>query len=172
MQNLTELERRITAALARIGDGISGLSGGAPGHQDEVARLQAELDAERKARAALQDRLDALADARTVDGATAGAVADGRVESLTRQLDVQGIEMVRLRKTVGTLRENLRALRAAQVAGAADPAAINRAMQAELDAIRAERLSEMAELDEIIAELDPLIAPAAAPLAEENREDA
>ena len=34
---------------------------------------------------------------------------------------------------------------------------INLAMQAELESIRVTRLAEMAELDEIIAELDPMI---------------
>jgi hypothetical protein len=79
---------------------------------------------------------------------------------MTRQLDVQGIELVRLRKTVAALRENLRALRTLNSQNLADPAAINRAMVVELDSIRVQRLAEVAELDEILAELDPIVSAA------------
>ena len=48
--------------------------------------------------------------------------------------------------------------------GLADPQQVNRAMLAELDALRATRLTEVAQMDEILAELAPLI--------EEVREDA
>jgi hypothetical protein len=48
-------------------------------------------------------------------------------------------------------------MRRAQTANLADPEQINRAMAAELEAMRVARLSEVAELDEIMAELDPLI---------------
>ena len=53
-----------------------------------------------------------------------------------------------------TLREQLRQLREAQVAGLAEPHLLNKAMLTELDALRASRLSEMAELDELAAALD------------------
>ncbi|MEZ5756239.1 MAG: hypothetical protein R3D90_16290 [Paracoccaceae bacterium] len=76
---------------------------------------------------------------------------------MTAQLDVQGLEMHRMRKTVVQLRENLRGLRRAQAANLADPEQINRAMMAELEAVRVTRLSEVAEMDEILSELTPLI---------------
>ena len=38
-----------------------------------------------------------------------------------------------------------------------EPHLLNKAMLAELEALRATRLSEMAEMDEILAELKPLI---------------
>lgn len=156
MQDLAELERRISAALARIGAGLDALPVAAPAGGDEVAALRAELEAERAARADLQARFDAMAARPAVQG-DAAELAE-RVERMTRQLDVQGIEMVRLRKTVGALRENLRALRTLQQQGMTDPAAVNRAMAVELDSIRVQRLSEVAELDEILAELEPLVA--------------
>jgi hypothetical protein len=52
------------------------------------------------------------------------------------------------------LREQLRVLREAQAAGSTEPHLLNKAMLAELDALRATRLSEMAELDELSAALD------------------
>ncbi len=51
----------------------------------------------------------------------------------------------------------MRALREAQAEGLQEPHLIIRAMQAELEALRATRLSEMAEMDEILSELKPLI---------------
>jgi chromosome segregation ATPase len=166
MQDLAELERRITAALQRIGTGLESLTNGAgamPVGTDnatdvaatsaEIARLQAELDAERAVTAQLRDALRALQDA----GPTDPTSAEAQVEKMTRQLDVQGLEMQRMRKSLIQMRGNLRALRQAQAAGIVDPDAINRAMVAELDSVRISRLAEMAEMDEILAELDPLI---------------
>ena len=160
MQGLAALERRISEALSRIDYGLTKLpaAGAATASPDEaeLMALRAELAAERQARAALQAQLETRP--------TGGDAA--QVERLTKLLDSQGEDLMRLRKTVATLRDSLQALRGAQAA--AMPDAINRAMQAELEALQAERLSEMAELDGIIAELDPLV-PAS---AEEGRDNA
>ena len=165
MQDLAELERRISAALARIGDGIEALSNAAPAAtppaaaDEETARLRAELDAERRLTAQLRDDLAAARSAPpVVPVADAGDEAlRARIDQMTRQLDVQGLEMHRMRKMIVQLRENLRGMRRAQSANVADPEQINRAMAAELEAIRVTRLSEVAELDEILTELAPLI---------------
>ncbi len=85
------------------------------------------------------------------------AQLEARVEGLTRQLDVQGLDLQRLRKTTVQLRESLRTLREAEAAGVSDPHMINKAMLAELEALRAQRASETAEMDEILAELLPLV---------------
>lgn len=153
MQDIAELERRISAALGRIGAGIEALSPPAATDDGEVARLRAELEAERAANAALRAELATKAEAPAAD-----PDLEVKLDRMTRQLDVQGIEMVRLRKTVAALRENLRALRQLNSQNVGDPAAINRAMVVELDSIRVQRLSEVAELDEILAELEPLVA--------------
>ena len=168
MHDLAELERRISAALARIGTGIEAMHAAPPAgaaatgpvpdatapDSDETARLRAELDSERQASALLRSELAARAAA----PATAGEAAlRARIEEMTRQLDVQGLEMHRMRKMIVQLRENLRGMRRAQAANVADPEQVNRAMMAELEAIRVTRLSEVAELDEILTELTPLI---------------
>ncbi len=164
MQNLGELERRITDALNRIGAGLESLGTSAASSDDgALARLQAELAAERETSAALRRELGAArsaAPAAILDGDEAALRA--RIEQMTRQLDVQGLEMNRMRKTMVQLRENLRGLRRAQAANLADPEQINRAMQAEIEAMRVARLSEVAELDEIISELTPHIREEAA----------
>jgi hypothetical protein len=52
------------------------------------------------------------------------------------------------------------------VAGSSEPHLINRAMLTELEALRAIRLTEAAEVEAVMAELARLTAPAAA--SEEN----
>jgi hypothetical protein len=74
---------------------------------------------------------------------------------------VQGLELQRMRRTAAALRDQLSALRDAEAAKVSDPSLINKAMAAELDALRALRLSEVAEIDEILAALDPHIVEAA-----------
>lgn len=163
MQDLAELERRINVALQRIGAGIEAAGQTAPAtpaaDTGEIEALKAALAAERSQTAALREELQALpkAPARSAPPSE----LEARVEQLTRQVDVQGLELQRMRKNVVQLRENLRALRRAAADKLPDPEQINRAMMAELESIRVTRFAEMAELDEIIAELDPLIASAA-----------
>lgn len=156
MQDVGELERRISAALERIGQGLDALT--APREEPEAPPVDtAELDAlrvqlqeERFANAQLLERLRALKER----DASQQAQVQEKVEKLTRQLDVQGLELQRMRRTTIGLRDQLRQLREAQAAGLAEPHLINKAMLTELEALRATRLTEMAELDEIGAALD------------------
>jgi hypothetical protein len=159
MQDITELERRISAALERIGRGLDGISnppGDAPaphpvaGDSDELASLRAQLEEERTASAQMQERLKTIKDRDLVQAAQ----LQDKIDRMTRQLDVQGLELQRMRRTTIGLREQLRQLREQQASGVAEPHLINKAMLTELDALRASRLTEMAELDEIAAALD------------------
>jgi hypothetical protein len=52
-------------------------------------------------------------------------------------------------------------LRAANETGVGEPHLINKAMMAELEALRAVRSSDRAEVDAIIAELEPIVGGAA-----------
>lgn len=162
MSELAELERRISAALERIGQGLDrlpteGVGGAAPAPAgdaaDTIARLTEALEAEKAANAQLNERLKAIKerDQQTLHG------METQVEAMTRQLDVQGIELQRMRKTAIALREQMRALREAALAGVADAHMINKSMLAELEALRATRATETAELDEVLAELGALI---------------
>lgn len=169
MDNIAELERRITAALMRIGNGVETLSAvqaapdaGAPVAtladgvaEAEIARLNEALDDERGRVAQLHERMRALR------GQDAGKVQEleAEVDRLSRLLDVQGLEMQRLKKTVVGLREQLRLMSEAQAEGRVEPHLINKAMLTELEALRALRSAEAAELEELIAALDPLAGP-------------
>lgn len=156
MSEIDELERRINAALERIGQAVDGHAvrvALTDAGSADAARLSDELQAERDANAQLQERFRSLKDR----DAEQIAALEAKVESLTRQLDAQGLEVKRMRKNVIHLRETMRGLREAQAQGLAEPHLLNKAMVAELEALRATRLSETAELDDILAELKPLI---------------
>ena len=162
MQDLGELERRISAALERIGRGLDTIAaqdrGGVPEapvavvpvEPGEVAMLRAQLEAERATTAQLQERLRSMRDR---DGSQQGQQQE-RIDRMTRQLDVQGLELQRMRRSTISLRDQLRQLREAAAAGVTEPSLINKAMLTELEALRATRLTEMAELDEIASALD------------------
>jgi hypothetical protein len=173
METIAELERRITAALMRIGQAVEEIGpgeGSAPVAtladgvaEAEIARLNEALDEERMLVAQVTERLRTVRDKESVER----IALQGEVDHLMKLLDVQGLELQRLKKTVAALREQTRVLTEAGEAGQIEPHLINKAMQTELEALRALRSAEAAELNEIIAALDPLVAP-----AKETRTDA
>lgn len=159
MQNITDLEQRITSALERIGKGVDRLDGAprakpvqTPAAPDQALRTQ--LEEEKTLTAQLQDRLRALKDRDSQTG------LQEKIDRLTQQLDVQGLELQRMRRTTAALREQLAQLGQAQASGVTDPQQINKSMVVELDALRATRLTEMAEMDEILAALEPHLSEA------------
>ncbi|MFM7333226.1 MAG: hypothetical protein ACKO2N_00860 [Tabrizicola sp.] len=160
MQEITELEKRIATALERIGKGLDRLSLQprpsipVPGTPVADATLRAQLEEEKSLTAQLQARLRAAKDRE------ARGDLQEKVDRLTQELDVQGLELQRMRRVNASLREQLETLRTAQASGVSEPGQINRAMQAELDALRAARLTEIAELDEILAALEPHLTEA------------
>jgi hypothetical protein len=173
MQNIAELERRITAALERISAGLDRAANKPPAAPvvpttGAEALLRAELDEERMLTAQLKDRIAGLTEraakaaekaieAKPVHVPVAQAQLEARIDKMTRQLDVQGLELQRMRKITIQLRDQLARLRDAAEAGVTEPHLINKAMLTELEALRAARQGEIAEMDEILAELSPLI---------------
>jgi hypothetical protein len=158
MGQIAELEQRIATAFARIAAGVEALEARpapeAPvADQGELTRLQAALDEERMAHAQLSERLKTTRD----QDAKAQTALKAEVSTLTRQLDAQSLDMQRLSGTVGQLREELRRLREAAEQGMADPQLINRAMLAELEALRATRAAETTEMADILAALTPIL---------------
>ena len=167
MTEIEDLQRRIAVALDRNGRGVDRLSttGATDGAKaqlnaatSELSRLKAALEEEKTVNAQLTERLKAV---KGRDGATTQAL-ETRIEGMTRQLDVQGLEMQRLRKSTAQLRDQLRAMTEAAVDGGTDVSMINRAMATELEALRALRSAESTEVEEILSELTPLIREAAA----------
>jgi chromosome segregation ATPase len=147
--DISALERRIAAAFDRIGKGLERI---VPPDDDEG--LRAEIAIEREANAQLTERLRAVKERE----GQARATLEARIADLTRQLDTQGIELHRLKKTVVQLRETLRAQSDAMQEGTTEAHLINRAMLSELEALRALRQTEAVEIEAILSELGPLIA--------------
>lgn len=156
MAEIAELEHRISAALARISAGVDrlGKAEDAPSaaQAGEIARLQALLDVERAARAEADA---ALAERRSTEETDVSVRAE--VARLTRQLDEQSLDNQRLRSSLAQLREELRRLREAVESGVADAPLLNRALQAELESLRAARASETTEMAEILTQLGVIV---------------
>jgi hypothetical protein len=151
MSNIEELERRINVAFDRIGQAVDGFV--SPTTGAGTGELQDALLTEQTANAQLTERLRVV----KAREASQAAEAAEKVDRLNRALDAQGLELQRMKKTVIQLRESLAALRETQTEAVADPHLVNRAMLTELEALRATRLTEMAQMEVILAELHPLI---------------
>ncbi len=132
MQDIVELERRITAAMERISYSLERKAAGAPlASGAEVAQLTEALDEERMANAQLTERLRVLRerDSLGAEAASAEAVA------LKAQVAAQADELGTLRRVLAEAGKEIASLRAA-------------------------RSAEAEELAEIVAALDPLVTDA------------
>ncbi len=132
MSEIDDLQRRLTAALDRIGQGVQSLSA-APKEDRSSAQtiedLRKNLDDLRKSNTALQTRLS----------------------DMSQETD-------RLRQANTDLRETIQALRAAGEEKLGDPAKIDTAMAAELESLRAVQATSEAEARAILDALAPLLA--------------
>lgn len=150
MSDITELERRITAALDRIGSGIETL--GATGSDGASAELAEQLEAERTANAQLEERVKAIREKQE----TVVGTLEAEVTKLREEIAGHFSEMSRMQQINSQLRENNAALREANAEGVGDAHLINKAMLTELEALRSARAADRAELDAVLDELRPL----------------
>lgn len=161
MSDIVELERRITAALERIGTGLDALAQGQPaqattgtGESDaEIAQLTEALSAEREANQQLEERVRVIRERQE----TTVADLEKEVASLREESMAYGADLGKIKRVNSQLRENNQALREANADGLSDPHLINKSMLTELEALRARRETDRAEMDEILSELKPLI---------------
>lgn len=166
MSDLAAYERRVSNALDRIARSIETRSAegraprpvepaaGSTADEGVVASLREALDKERSANAQLSERVHQVKQRQE----TTIAQLERRLARLTEQLDLQSLEMLRLKKANARLIEANAALRDAQQAAFPDATLVNKSISAELEALQAERRAEMAEMEEILAELKPLLA--------------
>lgn len=159
MDDIAELERRILYALERIGAGMEKLPAAADpaAIPPEVEVLQAELEAERAANAQLSERVRAIKDKQ--ESLVSGL--ERKAARLAEQLDEQTADLERQRRLNSDLARMNRRLADEARAGLVDGQTINDALLAEVEALRAERASEMAEMAGILAELKPLVGEVA-----------
>ena len=156
MSDVSALEARIGAALGRIEGGLGKLAD-APSEGTAAAaalsETQTQLEEERFANAQLEERVKALKERQD----TQVSALSEKVATQTEQLAALDAEMQRLRASNADLRDVSAQLRASATEGATDPELINRALVAEVEALTAQRASEAAEVDAVIATLKPLI---------------
>ena len=165
MIELPQLETRITAALDRIKTGLGVLSTLAPAPEDngdgvqtealdaQVAELGSKLDEEQTANAQLEDRVKRLRERQ--DGKLAkleSSVSTARASATRMDRELQ-----HLRQVNAELRDINVQLRVAVSAGVSEPQLVNKAMLVELEALRATRAADAAEMDSILQELTPII---------------
>ena len=119
----------------------------------DVSELRRQLDEERTANAQLEERVKTLKhrqDGKLND--LENAVADGRKRAVKMDRQLQ-----RLRQVNAELRQINDQLRQAIEAGISEPHLVNKAMMAELEALRATRAADAAEMDTIMGELRPIL---------------
>lgn len=133
MQDIVELERRITAAMDRIAAGVERRAAGGGGLDGaaELVRLTEALDEERMTNAQLNERLKVLRE----KGGSDDSGAQSDLADAKAQLAAQSDEIATLRRVLAEAGKEIAALRAA-------------------------RSAESEELAEIVAALEPLVTEA------------
>lgn len=153
MDDIAEYERRITAALDRAAQALNALSAGESG---DAEALKAELEAERVANRQLEERVRAI---KETQEQTVKSLED-KVADLKRALAARDSEVQQLKRVNEELRTSNGALRAANAQGVGDADAVNAAMVTEIESLRAARAAERAEIEEILATLEPVLKEA------------
>ncbi|WP_420556044.1 hypothetical protein [Roseovarius sp.] len=166
MSEIVELERRINAALDRIGRGLEAGAGAAV-DPAELAEVKQALADEKLASEQLEERVKSLRDKRNALEEELEALREQNAQSLSR---LDG-ELQSLRRANQQLRDNNAALREANAAGVGEAHLINKSMMAELESLRANRAADRAETSAILSELTAVLEGAAKPNTS-NAEDA
>ena len=153
MNDISDFERRITAALDRAQQALEALSAN---DGEDTAALSAELEAERVANQQLEERVRAIKDKQE----TMVAELEAEVSRLKEALKTRDGEVQSMRAVNENLRASNAALRTANAEGLAEPELVNTAISTELDSLRAERAAERAEIEDILATLVPVLKEA------------
>ena len=155
MNDINDLQTRLGVALARIRSASERLK---PDDDDEesVAGLKARLDEERVANAQLEERVRVLKDRQ-----------DNRIAELEAQVSASAErfaaldqEVQRSQQVNAELRAVAEEMHRALADGVAEPELVNRAVMAELDAIKAARAADRQEMDTLLSELQPILKEA------------
>ena len=91
---------------------------------------------------------------------TTVARLESEVAELRAVLETRDEALARMKAVNDNLRASNQALREANAAGLADAGLVNASLASELDGVRAQRATDRAEIDEILATLDPILKEA------------
>ncbi|WP_170330549.1 hypothetical protein [Ruegeria arenilitoris] len=162
MSQIEELQRRIVAAMERIGSGVEALGEAAPAGGNQDQELRAALDEERVANAQLEERLKSLKERH--DQEIDAMRAD--IETLRAQ-PVDSAEADGLREQLAEAAEKLAAVEAARAELAEAKAALEdrdevMALKAEIESLRAEQenVEDPAPLRAELEQLKPIAGKA------------
>ncbi len=153
MSDVNELEDRFRAALSRIEDAAARI----PDQQSrneaeaELGSLRKQVDEERKANADLVGRVNGLQERQDNEVAR---LEEALAASQTSEAEKSAIQQ-ELKARVEELRDQVARLTEANRAMVGDPALVNTAMMAELEAMRSSRRADVSEVDDILAQLNP-----------------
>ena len=150
MTEISELERRMTAALDRIGSAAGRMDGG------NAAELAAALEAERIANAQLEARVQASKEKQE----TRVAALEEEVRELSDALARRDTDLGRMAEVNAALRASNIALREANAAGLPDAELVNAALAAEVEALKASAEVQRAEMAEVADLLEPFLKEA------------
>lgn len=153
MSTVSDLENRLGRALDRIAKSATALRASKSEDNSDLDNLRRQLEAERAKNAQLSERVNAVRQRQESSFAT----LERRLARMTEQLDLQSLEMLRLKKANTKLIEANRKLREGVEAQVIEPSAVNRSLVAELEALRAERAAEAAELEDVLGEMDTMM---------------
>lgn len=154
MKDISDYERRITAALDRAQQALEKLGAGSEG--GDVEALKAELEAERVASQQLEERVRAI---KETQEKTVTAL-EAKVKELGEALRARDAELQQIRGVNDNLRKSNGALREANASGLADADLVNSAMVTEIEGLRAARAADRAEIEDILATLEPILKEA------------
>lgn len=157
MSEIEELRDRIEAAFGRIDEALGRVQAIPEVQVDpaEMAALRTELADERVVQAQLEERIRGLKERhekRVAELEAAVEAERGRLATLDHELQ-------RLRQSNADLRDVAGQLRAALAEDVAEPELVNRAMVAEIEALRATRAADLAEIEAVIDTLRPHVGP-------------
>ena len=153
MSDMSELEARLADALNRIDAAAARLPDptAAQALAEVAASLESQLDEERTTNAQLLERVKALKDRQeTQVSQLEKSLAAAKTAEATRNVIHQ-----KLKNSVEELRDQIARLTEANRAMVGDPHLVNTAMMAELEAMRATRRADVAEVEDILAQLQP-----------------
>lgn len=153
MSEITDFEKRITSALARIRREVEAFDEVSAGSEDSVPALRRQLEEERTVNAQLEERVRALKERQE----TLISELEGQVAASRERLGDLDRELQRLQQVNADLRAVAGEMTKALSDGVAEPELVNKAMLAELEALRAASSADKAEMRTILAELEPII---------------